>query len=325
MARVSDRQEALPFFVSSGNEVKPPFDPLKLAELAAKGIFLGTSSWKYRGWEGLIYQGGYESEAQFQRQSLREYTSYFPCVGADFTYYAWPSSEMMAYLIESTPENFRFCPKVTNRITMARFPQVSGYGKWAGKENSEFLNAKNFTEQFLKPLEKLNGRLGTIIFEFSSLSQEHLPKLKLFFETIPRILPMSVELRSPDLCNEEFYKLLVDLDLSPAFNFWSKMPDIKTQLSLYQCSGGDQQKTPLCARALLKPGRTYDEAVNSFSPYNQIKDIYDEGRQQLTELMQFAQKHNRKLFLLVNNRFEGSAPHSVGAVVERFEKQIKGH
>src|SRR3989344_847993 len=107
--RASDSQESFSFMQAprTGSAPRPPFDPKELFRLAAQGLFIGTSSWKYRGWEGLLYhQGGYASEAQFQRASLRDYTSYLPCVGVDFTYYAWPMTDMMAYLVDSTPENF---------------------------------------------------------------------------------------------------------------------------------------------------------------------------------------------------------------------------
>ena len=76
--KIDERQEFFTFMTEPGHlqAATPPFQPKKLFELAARGVFLGTSSWKYRGWEGMIYRGGYASEAQFQRQSLKEYTSF---------------------------------------------------------------------------------------------------------------------------------------------------------------------------------------------------------------------------------------------------------
>ena len=125
MSQKTNLQESFAFMhAPKGRKVTPPFEPIEAFRLAAQGTYLGTSSWKYRGWEGTIYQGGYSSEAQFQRQSLREYTALLPCVGVDFTYYSWPMADMMAYLVESTPENFKLCPKVTKRITLSSFPDL---------------------------------------------------------------------------------------------------------------------------------------------------------------------------------------------------------
>lgn len=310
-----DLQESFSFVAPpAGPAPTPPFDPVALQRLGAQGIYLGTSSWKYRAWEGLIYRGGYESEAQFQRHSLREYTSYFPCVGVDFTYYAWPVAEMMAYLVESTPDNFRLCPKVTKRITMAQFPDLPAYGKWAGKRNPEYLDAGLFREKFLAPLSRLAGRLGVVLFEFSGPDASDLPRLRDFFSAVPRDFPYAVEVRNPDLVTPEFYSLVRELGLSPAFSSWTRMPPVEQQWAAYLAAGGAEDKTPLVGLGLLRPGRTYEEAVRLFQPYVATKDIYPEGRAALAAIANFAMNQYRKTFILASNRWEGSAPHSVGAV-----------
>src|SRR2546427_10883954 len=60
-----------------------PFDrdwmKAKAAELAAKGVFIGTSSWKYEGWFGQLYTParyeyrGKVAKTRFQRDCLSEY------------------------------------------------------------------------------------------------------------------------------------------------------------------------------------------------------------------------------------------------------------
>lgn len=48
------------------------------AELAAKGVFVGTSSWKYEGWFGQLYTPsryeyrGKVAKTRFERECLRE-------------------------------------------------------------------------------------------------------------------------------------------------------------------------------------------------------------------------------------------------------------
>jgi uncharacterized protein YecE (DUF72 family) len=76
----------------------------RMAELAKRGVFIGTSSWKYQGWIGSIYtQERYEtrgklSTAKFQRECLAEYARTFPTVGGDFSFYQFPSSDYWARL-----------------------------------------------------------------------------------------------------------------------------------------------------------------------------------------------------------------------------------
>lgn len=312
-------QESFDFMSARrGNPVRPPFEPLEAFRLAAQGIYLGTSSWKYRGWEGTIYQGGYESEAQFQRASLREYTAVLPAVGVDFTYYSWPMIDMMAYLVESTPENFRLCPKVTKRITLSSFPNLPAYGKWAGQKNPEYLNAEAFTEKFLKPIGALKDRIGVVQFEFSGPEEEDLDQFRKFFESIPREVPYAIEIRNPELVRPGFYFLLRELGLSPAFSSWTKMPSIQEQWQAYLEAGGASYNVPLVGLGILRPGRTYEEAVQLFQPYKETKDVCQEARTSLADIARWALKNGRKAYILINNRLEGSAPHTIGSVIEQL-------
>jgi uncharacterized protein YecE (DUF72 family) len=302
----------------TGPLVKPPFPQLEAARLAAQGVYFGTSSWKYRGWEGLIYRGGYESEAQFQRQSLREYTAVLPCVGVDFTYFAWPVEDMMAYLVESTPDNFRLLPKVTKRITMSHFPPLPAYGKWAGQPNPEYLDVRLFEEKFLVPLNRLAGRIGLVQFEFSGAENAGLDRLEEFFTKISRNFPYSVEIRNPALVTPAFYGMLQRQGLSPAFSSWTRMPPPGEQFASYLASGASSDTTPLLALGIVRPGRSYEEAVRLFQPYREIREAYEEGCAQLAHIALWARKNQRKAYVLVNNRWEGSAPHSIGRVLERL-------
>jgi uncharacterized protein YecE (DUF72 family) len=302
---------------SGGAPVKPPFDPKVLFRLAAQGLFIGTSSWKYRGWEGMIYQGGYASEAQFQRVSLREYTSYFPTVGVDFTYFAWPMREMMAYLLESTPENFRLCPKVTKRITMSSFPNLPAYGKWAGQKNPDFLNAELFQDQFYEPISLLKGRLGVVLFEFHGPEVEDLRLFERFFASIPRDISYAVEIRNPELVQTSAYELLAKLNLAPVFSVWTKMPSLAEQWQAFlPALPLLDSNLPFVGLGLLKPGRSYDEAVQLFQPFQKRQEPCEQEIRAMAMLGDEAQKLGRKAFFLLNNRLEGSAPHSVGALLD---------
>ena len=318
----NDLQESFSFMQAGpARAVRPPFEPKELFRLAAQGIYLGTCSWKYRGWEGLVYQGGYSSEAQFQRSSLREYTSYFPTVGVDFTYYAWPMADMMHYLVASVPENFRLCPKVTKRITLASFPDLPTYGKWAGQPNPDYLNPELFREQFWQPIQCLKDRLGAVLFEFSGPEEKDLERFEHFFRSIPRDMPYGVEIRNPDLVKPDFYRRLRALDLIPVFSHWTRMPSPKVQLQAYLEAGGAEDRCPLVAVSLVRPGRSFEEAVRLFQPYGETKDIYEEGRGELTDLMDFAMQHQRKAYILVSNRLEGSAPFTIGDIASRLKEK----
>ncbi len=322
---MSSLQESF-FFVDQpkGPAVKPPFDPVEMFRLAANGVYFGTSSWKYRGWEGMIYRGGYSSEAQFQRASLREYTALLPCVGVDFTYFSWPTADMMSYLVESTPENFRLCPKVTKRITMSSFPNLPAYGKWAGQKNPDFLDAEAFKDKFLEPLSLLKDRIGLVQFELSGPEEGELPQLEKFLSKIPRDFPFAVEFRNPQFVRPDFYRMLIAQGISSSFSSWTKMPAIQEQWNCYLAAGGESDPSPLLGLGILRPGRVYEEAVQMFQPYQEIREVYDEGRSQLANLGLWAMKNRRKAYIIINNRLEGSAPHTIGRIADliRAEKDL---
>lgn len=62
---------------------------LKAAELAAKGIYVGTSSWKYQGWFNQLYTPsryeyrGKVATTRFERSCLAEYAQVFKTVCVD--------------------------------------------------------------------------------------------------------------------------------------------------------------------------------------------------------------------------------------------------
>ena len=62
------------------------------------------------------------------------------------------------------------------------------------------------------------------------------------------------------------------------------------------------------ARALLRPGRAYADAVEEFAPYDRIRDPNPELRSDLVRLAETASRLRIPAYLLVNNRAEGSAP-----------------
>ena len=76
------------------------------------------------------------------------------------------------------------------------------------------------------------------------------------------------------------------------------------------------------ARFLLRPGRTYQQAVEQFAPYERIGDPYPEGRDALSELIKsLGPDDDGALFAFVNNRFEGSAVETIEVVTEELRSR----
>jgi uncharacterized protein YecE (DUF72 family) len=70
------------------------------AALAAAGVCIGTSSWKYPGWCGTLYdRARYEyrgkfAETRFKRNCLAEYAEVFKTVCVAAAYYTLPSQQI---------------------------------------------------------------------------------------------------------------------------------------------------------------------------------------------------------------------------------------
>ena len=127
--------------------------------LASSNIFVGTSSWKYSGWTGQIYDEqryhyrGKFAETRFERDCLTEYAETFKTVCVDAAYYQFPSTKYLDGLMTKVPTDFLFTFKVTDDITLKRFTNLPRFGIKAGKPNDNFLNAELFINAFLKPCE----------------------------------------------------------------------------------------------------------------------------------------------------------------------------
>ena len=101
-----------------------------LRRLAERGIYFGTSSWKYEGWLGSIYSPERYltrkkfSRKKFEAECIREYAATFPVVGGDFSFYQFPSAETWARVFDGTPPDFGFGLKVPEEVTVTRWPST---------------------------------------------------------------------------------------------------------------------------------------------------------------------------------------------------------
>lgn len=296
-----------------------------LKDLAARHIYVGGSSWKYEGWIGQIYSRsrylvrGRFSQKLFHDTCLREYAQTFPTVCGDFAFYQFPTEEFWRRLFAQTPPGFRFAFKAPEQITCKVFPGHPRYGGQAGLENESFLDADLLKESFLRPLWPYHDRTALVILEFGSFSKktfahasEFLDKLDLFLAKLPAESRYAVEIRNPDFLESEYFRCLRHHNVAHVFNAWSRMPELRHQMAIPDSFTADF----LVCRALLRQGRSYEEAVQLFTPYTEIKDPNPQVRASLRDMIRIAQDKQMTAFLFVNNRLEGNAPATILAITE---------
>lgn len=306
----------------------PSFDRARLASrlrgLAEKDIWIGTSSWKYEGWMGQIYSReryatrGRFSQKKFEAECLSEYAETFPIVCGDFSFYQFPAPQYWERLF-GLARGLRFALKVPEDITVREFPTHARYGPRAGLENPNFLSAELFRSAFAEVLAPWKDRLGVLVFEFGTFGKRHFEDaeafadaLEPFLEALPEGFRYAVETRNAEFLKPRYFDCLRRHNVAHVFNGWTRMPELAEQIRIEQAYTADFT----VARALLRRGRPYEEAVKKFSPYEKVQDENPGARAALRELIRQAQERRSSSYIFVNNRLEGNAPVTIESVID---------
>ncbi|HYT71004.1 MAG TPA: DUF72 domain-containing protein [Gemmatimonadales bacterium] len=297
---------------------EPPKELVELGGRVPPTIRFGTSTWTYDGWAGEVYHRAYRSAQPARR--LEEYARYplFRTVGIDSAFYEPPSEDALAAYARALPPGFPCVSKVWDRITARRFNQDPRWGNLAGQLNPDFLNADLFKDAVLGPYTRVfRDHAGCFVFEFQAMRGRDLPEparwageLDTFLQQLPKEFRYAVELRSPELLTDRHGAVLERHSVAHVFNSWTEMATIGEQLELpWTFPAGFT-----VARALLRPGRRYADAVRLFEPYDRIRDPQPELRQDLLRLIAEAMRRRMEALILVNNRLEGNAPGTIRAL-----------
>ena len=303
-------------------------NPAALARLRAaipEGVRFGASSWTYPGWKGLVYSRDYPATGA-GAEMLAEYARFplFATVGIDSSFYAPLTEKTLRSYADALPPGFPCVSKVWDRLTVHTFAKAREKAK-AGQLNPDFLNPELFLESVWGPCqEHFAGHTGPFVFEFQAIAREDkvapldfAERLDGFFAKLPREGRFAVEVRNAEFLTPAYFAVLREHDVAHVFSSWTRMPSIGMQLDL----PGSIPATFLVARALLRPGRYYADAVDAFAPYDRIREPNPELRTDLVRLVEAAEKLRIPAYLLVNNRAEGSAPLTVAAVVGRLAEK----
>lgn len=281
-------------------------------------VRFGTSSWTYPGWTGLIYEREYPKTGS-SAAMLAEYARFpiFRTVGIDSSFYAPPTPAVLRSYAAALPPGFRCVSKVWDRITVHTHAKARNKSA-GGERNPDFLNAELFISDVLDPYrEHFADHLGPFVFEFQTIArgaridgQAFADLLDGFFSKLPRDVPYAVELRNQEYLVPPYFAVLREHGVAHLFNSWTRMPPVGEQLEIPGALGASFA----VARILLRPGRTYSDAVDAFAPYDRVQDPNPELRHDVVALIRRAAELRIPAYILVNNRAEGSAPLTIAAI-----------
>ncbi len=224
-------------------------------------------------------------------------------------------------LAEQVPDDFRFGFKITDAITIKKFPNMARFGAKAGQANPNFLNPELFESTFLKPCESIRSKIGVLMFEFSrfwpndySHGRDFIADLDKFLNALPMDWPYAIELRNHKWLTPEYFDCLTRHGITHVFNSWDAMPSVAEQMAIPSSRTNPKL---YAARFLLKPGQKYEDAVKTFKPYDKVKEVNEDVRKAGRSLIAEKKTMNAgQIFIYVNNRLEGNALETIGAFLE---------
>ncbi|MDY7229400.1 DUF72 domain-containing protein [Hyalangium rubrum] len=300
-----------------------------LGDRLPQGIHLGTSSWAFPGWTGLVYDRE-AAQSTLAREGLGAYGQHpvLRTVGIDRTFYAPVSSVTFAEYAAQVPEGFRFLVKAHEVCTLARFPHHERYGVHRGQPNDRFLQASYAADMVVAPfVEGLGDKAGPLVFQFPPQDTRgfggparFVERLHAFFAALPRGPLYAVEVRNEELLTEGFAQALAELGVCPVLSAWRHMPPVVHQAVRTRAMAS----RALVARWMLPPHLGYEEAYARYAPFRRLVDEDTVTREALAGICAAAAKRGVQTFVIINNKAEGSAPLSAVKLAESITRVLDG-
>jgi uncharacterized protein YecE (DUF72 family) len=306
--------------------------PLLEAPTLPSDIRLGTSSWFFPGWRGLVYEGTHP-QVTLSRKGLAAYAEIplLRTVSLDRTFYAPISTVDYQRYAAQVPGHFSFIIKAPALVCDALVRDEEGRGK---VPNPHFLDATLAAREFVVPcLDGLGDKAGPLVFQISPLprtlvdeSVTLIERLAAFFAALPRELgkhrPLyALELRNGELLTPRLMKMLAAVDVRYCVGLHDRMPEVERQEAALRVLDGDTPG-PLIVRWNLHRGFLYQAALQRYEPFDRLVDEDIETRRVLARMAAATFRAGKKVWIAANNKAEGSAPLSLLKLAEEIVENL---
>ena len=301
--------------------VRPAETPAWLhgvAERLPRHLRLGTSSWSFPGWAGIVYDQP-APQSTLSREGLAAYAAHplLRTVSIDRSYYGRIEESTYAQWADDVPAGFRFVIKVDRAVTVPDLRSGSGA---ASLPNPLFLDPRQAESSTIAPaLRGLGERAGVFLLQFSPFaaravggSRIFARRLGEFLNALPRGIPFAVEIRSPELFTPRLIETLAKTDAVYCHTVHPAMPGLAQQLAAVPANGFPR----LVIRWMLHSGMRYDQARDHYHPFHRLVDEDPETRSLIAGACRHADRLDREAYVLINNKAEGSARLSATRLAE---------
>ncbi len=293
---------------------------ITLAHRISPTIHLGTSSWSFPGWNGIVYDRS-ASEAVLARSGLAAYAQHplFRSVGIDRTFYAPIDASQFARYAADVPDQFRFLCKAHDQITSPIIFQ-RGASRAAADPSPYFLDAAYAADAVVAPfVDGLGPKAGPLVFQFTPMSKKLLgdparfiDRLAAFLTALPRGPLYAVEIRNRELLTPAYAAALRAAQVAHCITIHPTMPSPADQSQI----ASPDSAPALVVRWMLNSKFDFETARDEYAPFNRLVDEDPTSRAQIAALAILAAARNQPVYVVVNNKAEGSSPLSVRKLAE---------
>ncbi len=284
---------------------RPAAEAASLAASLPRGLRLGTSSWSFPGWAGIVYAAP-ATEADLARHGLAAYARHplLRTVCIDRSYYRPVEERTFARWASEVPEDFRFVVKADRRLVEPEGP--------GGEPSPGFLDPALAADDVVGPaLAGLGPKLGPILFQLPPRPAaafggpgRFARRLRAFLDALPPGPAYAVELRTPGLLGPAYAEALDAAGASHAYAVHPAAPTLDAQTSLIP----PHRQPLLLVRWMLRRALGYEEAKRRYAPFDRLVDEDPATREEIVRMALDALVAERDAFVIANNKAEGSSP-----------------
>ena len=305
---------------------------IDLAARLPEQVRLGTSSWSYPGWQGLVWAEEL-SERRLAKEGLTAYGQHplLRTVSIDRSFYQPLSVAQYATYAAQVPEGFRFIVKAPASVSDALIRDDAGRGTG---HNPLFLDPDLALREFIEPaMRGLGDKVGALVFQISPLPPDwlrqpqtllaHLARLLERMPEMQRAIPgasIAIEVRDPAVLVPALADLLKQTGHAYCLGLHARMPPIEDQLPMLR----SLWPGPLVCRWNLHRRHGvfgYEDARAMYEPFNHIQDADLETRQTLARVIVATARAGLPVHVSISNKAEGCAPLSVGLLAQEVVTQ----
>lgn len=280
--------------------------------------YIGTCSWKYNSWQGLVYP------MQKPLNYLQEYSKTYKTVEVDQWFWSLfdsgavvlPKPQVVDEYAGSVPDDFKFGVKVPNAVTLTHY---------YSKKNTDplivnpYFLSNEIMDRFLERLLPLSDNLGPLMFQFEYLNKQKMSgglkqfiaRVGEFVAHLPDGYHFGVEIRNPNFLKKEYFEFLDTCGLHhvflhgyympSAFEIFRQFGHFISNITVIRLHGPDRVKIE------KQTGKDWSRIVSPKEPDLLL----------LSDMLIKLHESKVESFVFVNNHFEGSAPRTIEKIMKR--------